>query len=195
MMGQQLSGTSGLAAIGYDWETEQKRLADEARKQQEMAARQAEEAEQAGLAQQIAKGQPAGGGMPPGGDPAAAGAGGDPAAAAGGGGGDPAAAGGGPGMAAQGGMPVSDYIQSMGPNANVTPNDLQSAAEMIAQELLGLPEGTKDSQLRELKKHNPTLHAIVKEKMNDTRQAARQQGGDQLLQQQFGGGGQPGAPM
>jgi hypothetical protein len=195
MMGQQLSGTSGLAAIGYDWETEQKRLADEARKQQEMAARQAEEAEQAGLAQQIAKGQPAGGGMPPGGDPAAANAGGDPAAAAGGGGGDPAAAGGGPGMAAQGGMPVSDYIQSMGPNANVTPNDLQSAAEMIAQELLGLPEGTKDSQLRELKKHNPTLHAIVKEKMNDTRQAARQQGGDQLLQQQFGGGGQPGAPM
>lgn len=188
MMGQQLSGTSGLSAIGYDWETEQKRLADEARKQQEMAARQAEEAEQAGLAQQIAKGQPAGAAPAPGGDPAAAG-GAAPAA----GGGDPAAQGG-PGMAAQGGMPVTEYIQGLGPNAMVTPNDLQQAAEMLATELLGLPEGVKDSQLRELKASNPTLHSIVKEKMNDMRSQAKSVGGAQVMQQQFGGG-QGGAPM
>ena len=72
-----------------------------------------------------------------------------------------------------------------------TPQDLQSAAEMLAQELLGLPEGTKDSQLRELKNSNPTLHAIVKEKMGDMRQQARQMGGDQVLAQQGMGGGAP----
>lgn len=176
MMGQQLSGTSGLAAIGYDWETEQQRLADEARKQQEMMARQQEEAEQAGFAQQIAKGIDPATGQPAGAPPA---------------GGDPAAAGGamtGPEAAQAGGMPVSNYIQSMGQNAMVTPEDLQSAAEMLAQELLGLPEGVKDSQLRELKKHNPTLHALVKEKMNDMRSSLRMQGGAMLMQQ---GGGAP----
>ena len=62
---------------------------------------------------------------------------------------------------------------------------------MLAQELLGLPEGQKDSQLRELKQANPTLHAIVREKMDDMRQQARQQGGDMLMQQQGMGGGAP----
>ena len=184
MMGQQLSGTSGLAALGYNWDTEQQRLADEASKQQELAARSQEEAEQDGFAQQIAKGQPVGQ-APPGGDPAAAG-GGAPAA----GGGDPAAGGmSGPEAAQQGGMPVSEYIRSMNPGAAVTPNDLQAAAEMLAQQLLGLPEGIKDSQLRELKTANPTLHSIVKEKMNDIRNSAKMQGGAQVMQQQFGGGG------
>lgn len=192
MMGQQLSGTSGLAAIGYDWETEQQRLADEARKQQEMMARQQEEAEQAGFAQQIAKGidpatgQPAGAPQGQPGAPVEQGAGMAGGAA-------PAEGGGmtGPEAAQAGGMPVSNYIQSMGQNAMVTPEDLQSAAEMLAQELLGLPEGVKDSQLRELKKHNPTLHALVKEKMGDMRNSMRMQGGAMLMQQ--GGGGQ--APM
>lgn len=187
MMGQQLSGTSGLAAIGYDWETEQKRLADEARKQQELQARQQEEAEQEGVAMQISKGIDPATGQPMG---AAGAAGGAPAA-----GGDPAAAGGGmtgPEAAQAGGMPVNDYIQSMGQNAMVTPEDLQSAAEMLAQELLGLPEGVKDSQLRELKKHNPTLHALVKEKMDEVRRSMRMQGGAMMMQQSgMGGGGAP----
>jgi hypothetical protein len=72
-----------------------------------------------------------------------------------------------------------------------TPQELQSAAEMLAQELLGLPEGIKDSQLRELKQYNPTLHAIVKEKMDDMRSQMRQQGGAMLMQQQGMGGGAP----
>lgn len=183
MMGQQLSGTSGLAAIGYDWETEQKRIADEARKQQEMQARQQEEMEQAGFAQQIAKGvNPMA--PPPGGDPnaAAGGAGGAPAGGAPAGG-DPAAA----GMGTP--APVSNYIQSMGPNAMVTPNDLQSAAEQLANELLGLPEGVKDSELRKLKQFNPTLHSITRAKMDEIRSQMRTQGGAMLQQQQFGGGG------
>jgi hypothetical protein len=181
MMGQQLSGTSGLAAIGYDWETEQKRIADEARKQQEMQARQQEEMEQAGFAQQVAKGvNPAA--PPPGGDPAAMGGGAPPAGgAAPPAGGDPAAAG---GMAGQ--TPVSSYIQTMGPNAMVTPNDLQSAAEQLANELLGLPEGVKDSELRKLKQFNPTLHSITRAKMDEIRSQMRTEGGAMLQQQQFG---------
>jgi len=177
MMGQQLSGTTGLAAIGYDWESEQKRLADEARMQQEMQARQQEEMEQQGFASQVAQGV----------NPTAPQGGGDPAAAQGGG--DPAAAQGGqtgPDMAAAGGTPVSNYIQTMGPNVPVTPNDLQAAGEQLAQELLGLPEGVKDSELRKLKQFNPTLHSIVKEKMADMRNQARMQGGAMLMQQSSG---------
>ena len=177
MMGQQLSGTSGLAAVGYDWETEQKRIADEARKQQETQARMQEEMEQAGFAAEIAKGmnpatqQQQGGGAPM----------------------DPAAAGGNPmGPDAQsamgaGGSPVQAYIQTMGPDVPVTPNDLQAAASQLAQELLGIPEGQKDSELRKLKQFNPTLHALTRQSMDDIRSQARMQGGAMLLQ----GGGPP----
>lgn len=184
MMGQQLSGTSGLAAIGYDWETEQKRIADEARKQQELQARQQEEMEQAGFAQQVAKGiNPL---APPQGDPNAA-AGGGGAAPAGGGaamsGGDPNAA-----AAGAGQSPVTAYIQSMSPNAMITPNDLQQAASDLSQQLLGLPEGVKDSELRKLKQFNPTLHSITRTKMDEIRSQMRMQGGAMLQQQQFGGG-------
>lgn len=173
MMGQQLSGTSGLKAIGYDWETEQKLIADEARKQQEMQARMQEEMQQAGFAAEIAKGMnpaaqqqgapPQGGGAPSGGNP--------------------------PGPDAQsamgaGGTPVSEYIQTMGPNTPVTPNDLQAAAAQLAQELLGLPEGVKDSELRKLKQFNPTLHSIVRAKLDEMRQQMRLQGGAMMQQQQ-----------
>jgi hypothetical protein len=176
MMGQQLSGTSGLAAIGYDWETEQKRIADEARKQQEMQARNQELMEQSGFAAQVAKGvnpmAPAGGG----GAPADPNQGGAPA------GGQPPQ----PGMGGATMAPVSDYIQNMGPNAAVTPNDLQAAASQLASELLGLPESVKDSQLRQLRQWNPTLHSITRAKMDEIRQSARTQGGAMMMQQQFG---------
>jgi hypothetical protein len=175
MMGQQLSGTSGLAAIGYNWKDEQKRMADEAQTQAEIQARIQEEMEQAGYAQQIAKGQAAGG------DPAAQG--GDPAAQ---GGGAPPPTGGDP--AAQGGMPtegpVTSYIEQMSPNTPQTPQDMQAAAESIAQQMLGLPEGVKDSELRKLKQKNEVLHSLVRAKMDQMRQQARTQGGAMLMQQQ-----------
>ncbi len=184
MMGQQLSGRSGLKAIGYDWETEQKLIAEEARKQQELQARQQEEMEQAGFAAEIAKGM----------NPAMQGQQGGAPPAGGGGGAPPPGGGNPPGPDAQSAMgagntPVSTYIQSMGPNAPITPNDLQAAAEQLANELLGLPEGVKDSELRKLKQFNPTLHSIVRAKMDDMRQKFRTQGGAMLQQQQFGGGG------
>lgn len=177
MMGQQLSGTSGLAAIGYDWETEQKRIADEAKKQQELQARQQEEMEQAGFAAEISKGMnPAAQGGAAGGAPM------DPAAAGGAAGGNPAGPDAQSAMGA-GNTPVSNYIQTLGPNVPVTPNDLQGAAEQLANELLGLPEGQKDSELRKLKQFNPTLHAIVRQKMDEIRSNARMQGGAMLMQQ------------
>ncbi len=141
-----------------------------------------EEMEQAGFAQQLAKGMAGG----PGGDPAAAG-GGDPAAAGGAPpGGDPAAAGGMPGMA-----PVTDYLEQMSPDTPQTPEDQLEAASQIAQQLLGLDEGTKDSQLRALKQKNEVLHSLVRSKMDDMRRQARLQGGAMVLQQQGMGGGAP----
>ena len=183
MMGQQLSGSSGLKAVGYDWDTEQRLLAEEAQKQQELQARMQEEMEQAGFAAEVAKGMnpmaPPPQGAPMGDPSSMAGA----VAAGQGGEGNP------PGPDAQSAMgagmtPVSEYIGTMGPNTPITPNDLQAAAEQLAQQLLGLPEGQKDSQLRELKQYNPTLHALVREKMDDIRQQARLQGGAMLMGQQ-----------
>jgi hypothetical protein len=179
MMGQQLSGTSGLAAIGYDWETEQRRIADEARTQQEMQARMQEEAEQAGFAAEIAKGMNPTMQQQQGGQPGAAPAGGA-------GGGNPTGPDAQSAMGA-GQMPVSSYIQSMGPNVPVTPNDLEAAASQLAQELLGLPESVKDSELRKLKQFNPILHGRVRTKMDEMRNQLRSQGGAMLQQQMASG--------
>jgi len=186
MMGQQLSGTSGLKAIGYDWKNEQKLLADEARQQQVMQARQQEEMDQQGFAAEISKGmnpatQQQGGQQPgAGGQAGAAPQGGNPT------GPDAQSA-----MGA-GNTPVSTYIQSMGQNTPVTPNDLQAAADQLANELLGLPESVKDSQLRQLKQYNPTLHSLVRSKLDEKRNQMKTQGGAMLQQQmaQGGGGGQ-----
>ena len=133
-------------------------LSEEAQKQQELQARAQEEMEQAGFAAEIAKGQQ-GGAPPPGGQGAAMGEAGSMAGAAQGGG-NPAGADAQSAMGA-GGTPVSEYIQTMGPNTPVTPNDLQAAADALAQQLLGLPEGQKDSELRKLKQFNPTLLSLI----------------------------------
>ena len=163
---------------------ERRRLQAEAHgQQQELQARMQEEMEQAGFAAEVAKGMnpmaPPPQGAPMGDPSSMAGA----VAAGQGGEGNP------PGPDAQSAMgagmtPVSEYIGTMGPNTPITPNDLQAAAEQLAQQLLGLPEGQKDSQLRELKQYNPTLHALVREKMDDIRQQARMQGGAMLMGQQ-----------
>jgi hypothetical protein len=85
-------------------------------------------------------------------------------------------------------QPVTDYIQSMGPNVPITPNDMMATADQLANELLGLPEGVKDSELRRLKQYNEALHSLVRAKMDATRQRARTQGGAQMMQAQFGQG-------
>jgi hypothetical protein len=168
MMSKELSGTTGLEALGYVWESEQRRLADEARMQQRIAERNRKETERDGFAAAVASGanptQPQPGQQ-----------GGQQGGPQGGQQGDQAGGQQG-GAMGPGSLPVSEYIQSLGPDVSVTPNELQAAAEQLATDLLGIPEGVKDSELRKLKKVNPTLHSIVLQKLRDTRASIRASG-------------------
>lgn len=164
MMGQAISQTTGLRAIGLDWDDEQRQIAEEARRQAQLQAQVQEEMEQAAFGEQIAKGQPtAPGGMPPGAAPGAAPQGGAPA--------DPSMAG-----------PVTGMLMSG--NTPQTPNDMLAQAESLATQLLALPESQKDSELRALAQKNEFLHALVKAQMEKKRNRARTAGGAMLLGQQ-----------
>jgi len=166
-MGNQLSGTTALSGMGFDWKDEQRRISEEASYQQTLQAELQEEVDQAAQGAQIAQGQ-----QGPGGPPAAGG--GDPAAQ-GGGQGDPAAA-------QAGGSPVTSYLT--GPSVPQSPQDMMAQAESLASELMGLPESQKDSELRQLKQKNEVLHSLVRAKMDEMRQQAQTAGGAMLLGQQ-----------
>jgi hypothetical protein len=62
MMSQQLSGTTVIRDLGYNWKQEQKQIANESQYEAELQAKTQEEMQQGGFAQQIAKGQSAQGG-------------------------------------------------------------------------------------------------------------------------------------
>lgn len=177
MMSQQLSATTVLRDLGYNWLQEQKQLGEEAQTTAKLQARTQELMQQQGFAEQIAKGQ--------GGDPNAQG--GQPAQ----GGGDPSQQpmGGAMGTSMQG--PVTQYLASMGPNTPTTPADMLAAADMLANELMGLPETVKDSELRKLKMSNEPLHSMVRARIDAKREEFKNQGGAALMQQQQQGGGQP----
>ncbi len=184
MMGQQLSGTTAFKAMGLDWKGEQKQMGEEAQTQAEIQSRVQEEMEQAGFAQDMAKGNVVPGA---GGAPQQTGPGGAPPGGGGGGGGGSQAA---PGAPMAG--PVSQWLAQMGPNTPVQPQEQVAAADSLAQQLLGLPESVKDSELRMLKQKNEVMHSIVKSRMDSLRNNAKNQGGAQVMAQQFGQGG--GAP-
>lgn len=175
MMGQQISGTTGLKVFDINWKEEQRLKAEETQTQSELQARTQEEMSQQAFAAQIAKGQPGGasGGAAAGGAAGGAAAGGQPQ------GGDPS----------QGGMagPVTSYLQSGGHQADRDPESMYAQADSLAQQLLGLPEATKDSELRLLKQGDPPMHSLVKAQMDGYREKARTQGGAQVMQQSFGG--------
>lgn len=157
-MSQALSGTTVFGELGYKWKKEQQQLADEARTTAQIQSRVQEEMDQAGFAQQLAKGMigPAPQGGAQGQQPQ----------------------GGAQGQQGQPGMmpgPVSQYAAS-GNTAN-TPEDMQALAESLANDLLGLPESVKDSELRRLKQVNAVLHPIVKALMQKKRDEAKAQAG------------------
>jgi len=192
-----VSRTTGLRTLGVDYRDELRNQAEEARAEQEEQAAMQEEMDQAAFGEQISKGMP----MQPGGQP---GMPMDPAAAGGmpsmpgmgsiGGGGAAAGAAQAPPIDPMTGMPAQPPpITSMLGSGNMptTPEEMMSTAESLAQELMGLPESVKDSELRQLKNKNPVMHQLVKAKMDEIRGQARQQGGAMLLQQQFGNGGAP----
>jgi hypothetical protein len=183
MQGQQISKTTGLASVGLDYEEETKRMLDEERiyaEEQERMQKEMEQSQQMkDLSQQTdmmqGMGNPGAGatGMPPqqGGAPAPA-AGGAPAGPAG------------PGQPTS----VDQFLmqrQNM-PNIPRTPEDLQQQAQLIANQLLSLPEAQKDSELIKLKRGDTTMHALVTSMIDDIRQQARSQGGAMVMQQQYG---------
>jgi len=192
MMSQQLSATTVLRDMGFDWQQEQKQIAQESQFQARLQARTQEEMEQAGFAQQIAKAQPQSAQAPPGGAPPGAPPGGMPPPPGGApppGAADPSLMGGAMGTSMQG--PVSNYIASLPPNVPQTPQDMLAVAESLAQELLGMPESAKDSELRKLKQYNEVLHALVRSRMEQIRRNTRSQAGNQAMAAMQGGGGAP----
>lgn len=175
MMGKQISQTTGLKGLGLEFKDEQRRILEEERYVQEQQAQLQEEMDQAASMEQL--GQPAAApGQPPV-DPAT----GQPA--------QPGAPAGAAGAAAQG---VQTAMPTM-PNAKVTPQELLQKAQTMAQQLLGMSDTQRQSEMTKLKQADPTLHAIVKQLITDMRQQAQTAGGAQILQQQFGGGAPPAA--
>ena len=66
---------------------------------------------------------------------------------------------------------------------------LEMQAQQIAEQLVALPYEQRRPQLTELSRSNPTLHALVKSKLEDIRSQAKNEGGYQAIQQMYGGTG------
>jgi len=175
MMGGTISQTTGLRALGLDFADELRLLAEEARKQQDVQMEVQKEQDVQSRGQAVAQGAPpAMPGAPPGGAPPAAGG----APPAPGGAVDPAT-----------GMPIPQPVTSMIQNNMMpqTPEDMLSQAESLAQQLLGLPESQKDSELRALKQKNPLLHDLVVAALKRIRGRYASEGKSMLMAQDFGG--------
>jgi hypothetical protein len=179
MMGRQISQSSGLKSLDLDFEDEQERMLEEEAFVQQRTQQLQEELQ--GQADQGGGGSAAagaaGGGAPPGAPPGAAGGAGAPPGAAGG------AAGGAPPGGGAGAAPPSQ--QPTDPNKPVTPQELLSKAQAIAGQIQAMPETQRTSEMINLKKMDPTLHALVKAQVDDQRQQAQTAGGAQLLAQTY----------
>lgn len=181
MMGQQISKTTGLKSVGVDYEEETRRMLEEEKiyaeeqKRMQKEMEQAQQMEDMAMQTEMIQGQ------------------GQPGASATGMPGAPPGAMPPPGMG--GGSPVDAFMSQRvnTPNVPRTPEELQGQAQQLAQQILSLPEGQKDSELIKLKKGDPLMHALVSSMIEDIRQQAKTQGGAMVMQQQFGGGGPPAA--
>jgi hypothetical protein len=168
MMGGQLSKETGLATIGVKYREEVRRMNDEQVFEAEEQQKSQEEMEQAATMTQMT--QPPQPGQPPapGGAPAGGGQGGamDPTQ----------------GTAYAGAIAGQPTI----PNKPQSPEEYQAKAQTLAQQILSMPETQKDSELIQLKKSDPTMHALVTSQIDDIRRQAKTVGGAQLMAQQFG---------
>lgn len=177
MQGQQISKSTGLGSVGLDYEEEMKRMLEEEKIYAEEQARMQTEMQQS--QQMQAMSQPpdmmagvgdtgaSATGMPQGGQPPAS-----------------------PGMPPS---PVDQFLlqRQNSPNVPRTPEEMQQQAQLIANQLLSMPESIKDSELIKLKRTDQTMHALVTSIIDDIRQQARSQGGAMLMAQQFGQGAAP----
>jgi hypothetical protein len=185
MQGQQISKTTGLKSVGIDYEEETKRMLEEERIYAEEQQRMQKEMEQSQQMQDLSQS----GDMMMGMGQAGAGATGAPPAAPGG---APAPAGGPPAPGQPTAVDQFMMQRQNAPNIPRTPEDMQQQAQLIANQLLSLPDAQKDSELIKLKRGDATMHALVTSIIDDIRQQARSQGGAMVMQQQYGQGqGQP----
>ena len=176
MQAQQISQTTALRGMGLDFKQETRQLMDEERFKQEEQAKIQEEMETAAVMDQLATPP-----QPPPGAPAPGGA----APAPGGGATPPNQPPAGPMDAA---AQASALATPTSPNQKITPQELQAKAEAIASQLLGMPESQRQSEMTKLKGQDPTLHAAVKQTIENIRQQAQTAGGNMVMQQQYGGG-------
>lgn len=185
MQGQQISKSTGLSSVGLDYRDEIRQMLEEERIYANEQARMQEQMQQEQQMKDMSQGPDMMGGV------------GNPGASATGmpqGGAPPAApAGGIPGQAPS---PVDQFLaqRQNSPNVPRTPEELQQQAQLIANQLLSMPESIKDSELIKLKRADSTMHALVTSIIDDIRQQARSQGGAMIMAQQFGQGQPAGAP-
>lgn len=96
------------------------------------------------------------------------------------------------------GMPGGGGIPGMGPGGGmgapgggaqgqVTPGDLLTQADQIAQQLLTMDDTTRKQRLSQLRQTDKTLHAVVKQKLEDNRNQMRSMGQQQIMSQMTGG--------
>lgn len=170
MMGKQISPSTGLKSVGLDYKEEVRKIMEDQETEAEEETKMQEDMDRMGLMDQMQQG----------------------------GGGDPSQGGGQMqqsqpqqqgGQGQQGAAPAQASITSnipMGPNQKTTPQEMLQRAQTIAQQVLGLPESQKDSELIRLKKTSPALHDLVRSQIDQVRQQAKTVGGSQVMAQQFG---------
>lgn len=174
LMSQGLvSPSSGLKSVGVEYVDELRQMADDQEAQAKSQAELQERMDRNAQMRDMAQGGGMSGQAPPGGDPNA-------------GGGAPP--GGGQPQGGQPGMPGQSILAGMpqGPNQKVSPEEQSERADTIIQELAMKPDGQRQSELIQLKKVDPNLHAIVTSRKKDMDQRARTQGKDIVMAQTFG---------
>lgn len=160
MAGGSISQSTGLAAVGLNYKTEQRNIADEEKFKAELSAKVQKELETQAMGDQFAMAPP----PPQGQDPSMGGGGmGMPP-----GGGAPMPPGGGGGAAV--GAMTGDFMGAV-PDANapVSPNDLMSQGQQIAQQLMGISEEQRHQPLNQLQQKNPVMHDVVVQAMKQMR--------------------------
>jgi hypothetical protein len=180
MQGQQISKSTGLSSVGLDYRDEIKQMLEEEKIYAEEQERMQAEMQQAQQMKDMSQAPD----MMAGVGNTGAGATGMPQAGAAP---APAPAGAMPGQAPS---PVDQFLMQRqnSPNVPRTPEELQQQAQLIANQLLSMPESLKDSELIKLKRSDSTMHALVTSIIDDIRQQARSQGGAMVMAQQFGQG-------
>jgi hypothetical protein len=168
--GGKISESTAFRALDLDWDYEQERIIQEQAIQNKRMEEAQKEQEETG-ANRMALAVP-----PPGAQMMAAE---EQAAMAGQGGAPP------PGGALPpppgGGMPMPQQTGGMG----ATMDDLMAQSDQMAQQIIGLDPTSRRSALVNLKNQNPTLHAMVKQKVTDMEQQGAQMGVQMMRQGQL----------